>query len=68
MSLIGPYLSPSNLDHLPDLVKSLNRFPGREPVVLGDFNVDLGRLRNLQDQQVADLLASFGLVDLLAHF
>ena len=68
MSLIGEYLPPSTLDHLPDLEDLLNRFQGREPVVLGDLNASIGRLRNPQYQQVAYFLASFGMVDLLAHF
>ena len=58
--LIGAYLSQSTLDHLYD--------PGRYPIVLGDLNMDIGRLRNPQDQQVADFLVSFGLVNLLGHF
>ena len=51
---IGAYLSPSTLDHLLDLEEALNRFPGREPVVLGDLNTNIGRLTNPPDQQVAD--------------
>ena len=42
--IIGEYLPPSTLDHLPDLEEALNRFLGRYPVVLGDLNADFGRL------------------------
>ena len=66
--LIRAYLPPSTLNNLPDLEESLNCFPGRDPVVLGDINVDIGLLINPQDQQVTYFLASFGLVDRLAHF
>ena len=66
--IIGEYLPPSYLDHLPDLEEALNRFPSKYPVVLGDQNKYIGRIRNPRDQQVADFLVSFGLVDLLAHF
>ena len=66
--LIGALLLPSMLDHLPDLEDYLNRFVGRDPVVLGDLNADIGRLRNPTYQQVAEFLASFELVDLLSHF
>ena len=65
--LIGGYITPLTLEQLPDLEEALNRFPGREPVVL-DPNADIDRLRNPRDQQVADFLASFGLVELLGHF
>ena len=65
--LIEAYLPLSTLDHLLDLEEVLNRFPGRDPVILGDLNVGNGRLRNPRDQQVAELLVSFWLVDLLAH-
>ena len=66
--LIGAYLPPSTLDHLSDLEEVLNCFQIREPFILGDLNADIGCLRNPRDQKVADLLASFGMVDLLAHF
>ena len=55
------------MEHLPDLEEALKRFPKRDPVILGDLNADIGRLRNPRDQQVADFLASLGLVDLLGH-
>ena len=66
--LIWVYLPLSTLDHLPDLGKDLNRFPGRDPVVLGSMNSEIVHLRNPRYQQVSDFLASFGLVDLLGHF
>ena len=65
--LIGGYLTPLTLEQLTDPEEVLNRFPGREPVVLGDLNVDIDRLRNPWDQQVADLLEYFGLVELLGN-
>ena len=55
------------MEHLPDLEEALNRFLRREPVVLGYLNAEIGRLSNPRDQQVADFLASLGLVDLLGH-
>ena len=64
--LIGLYPSPlSTLDHLPDLEEALNRFPGRDPIIIGELNADIGRPQNPRNQQVADFMASFGLVDLL---
>ena len=38
----GAYLSPSTLDHLPDLEEVLNRFLGRFHIVLGDINAYIG--------------------------
>ena len=35
---------------------------------MGYLNADIGRLQNPRNQQVADFLASFRLVDLLSHF
>ena len=35
--LIGSYIPPSTLDHLPDLEEVVNHFPGRHPVVLEDL-------------------------------
>ena len=68
MPLIRAYLPPSTLDHLPNLEEALNRFPDRDPVVLGELNADIGCLRNPRNQKVADFLALFGIVDLLDHF
>ena len=33
--LVGAYLPPSTLDHLPELEEVPNRFPGRYPIILG---------------------------------
>ena len=66
--LIGSYLPPSTLDHLPHLEEALNPFPDRDPIILGGLNADIIRLRNPREQQVAYFLAYFGLVCLLAHF
>ena len=68
MPLIGAYFPPSTLEHLPDLGEAPICFPCRDPVVLGGINADIGCLSNPWYQQVAGLLASFELVDLLVHF
>ena len=66
--LIGFYLFPTTLDHLIYLKDALNSFMGRDPIVLGDLNADLGRMGNPQEKHVADFLAFFGLVDIMGHF
>ena len=64
--LIGEYLPTSTLEHLPDLDESLQSF--RDPIFLGKLNVDLDKARGLRSQRVSDLLAEYGLIDLVRHF
>ena len=66
--LIGAYLPPSNLEHLPNLEESLTRSRYQDTIVLGDLNSNIGQAQNPISQQVADLLMGFSLVDLLHHF
>ena len=66
--LIGGYLPPSTLMHLPHLEEALDRFAGGDPICLGDLNVDLHDLTKERNQLVADCVASCGLFDLLPHF
>ena len=64
--LVVLYLPLLTLEKLPDLEEALQRF--RDPIVLRDLNVDLDKARSPQSQQVADLLAKYGLIDLVRHF
>ena len=66
--LIGVYLPPSTLYHLLDLEENFYLFIGRYPIVLGNLNAEIGRLRNPHNQHVSDFMASFVLVDLMGHF
>ena len=66
--VIRAYLLLSTFNHLPDLEEALYRFPDSNPILLGDLNADIGRLLHHHDRQIADFLATFGLVDILAHF
>ena len=66
--LVNAYLSPLTLDHLPDLKEDLQRFKGLDTIVLGVFNVDLDNAWSSWSQLLADLLAEFGLIDLVQHF
>ena len=65
--IIGAYLPPSNIYHFSDIDEAINRFPGRDPIVMGDLNAGLGLPENLCNQQVAYFLVYVGLVDLLVH-
>jgi exonuclease III len=65
--VIGAYLPPTHLDDIPHLIAALQRFP-QPPIVMGDLNVNLDNLLSPRNQQVAALLATYGLEDLLHHF
>ena len=39
--LVGVYLPPLMLEHLPDVKEALQRFKVCESIILGDLNVDL---------------------------
>ena len=54
------------LEHLPDLEEDIKCF--KDPIVLGDLNVDLKKTRILWSQRVADLLAEYSLIDMVLHF
>ena len=66
--LIGLFLPPSTMVHIPDLEDVLNSFLGREYVILVGLNAEIVCLNNSHDQQVPDLLVFFGFLDLLVHF
>lgn len=66
--IVGIYLPPSSLDSLPELEAALDRFPGQQPVVLGDLNVDLMKPTDPRSHDVAAVLASYGMEDMLPHF
>ena len=55
--LIGAYLPPLTLEHLPDLEEALRRF--RDPIFLRDLTVELDKARIPRSQQVADLLVGY---------
>ena len=61
------YLTPSTIDHILDIDEALNHFQGRDPIVMGDLNADIGCIRNPRNQQVAYFLASFVLSNLLSY-
>ena len=56
------------LEHLPEVEEELQRFKGRDTIVLGYLNVDLDNSQILWSQRVADLLMEYGLIDLVWHF
>ena len=67
-NLIRSYLPRSNMDRLPDLEEVLNDFLGRDPIFMGYLNTNVSYTVNPWNQQVADFLAYFRMLDLLNHF
>ena len=61
--LTGAYLPPLTLEHLPDLEESLQHF--KDPIFLGYLNFYLDEARSSRSQRVLDLLADYGLIDLV---
>ena len=66
--IIGAYLLPSILEHLPDLEEALTHFRYQYTIVLGDLNSAIGKSQKPHSQYVADLLAEFGMIYLVHHF
>ena len=66
--LIGTYLPPSTLEHLPYLEDILTLLWYQEPILSGELNADIGQAQNPCSQHIEDLLMKFGLVDLIHHF
>ena len=64
--LIGTYLHPSTLEHIPYLEEYLTRFRDQDPILLGDPNINI-QDQNPLSQKFTDLLMKFGMVDLLHH-
>ena len=56
------------MSHLPDLEDILERFWGKDPILMGYINVDLDDACNLRSQLISDMMTKFGLIDLMHHF
>ena len=63
---IRAYLSPSTLEHLPDLLEALTCFHDQYPILLGGLNNNI-QSENPCSQQVSELLVEFRLVYLCHH-
>jgi hypothetical protein len=61
--LIGVCSPPSSLNSLPELVAALDRFAGRDSILLGDLNVNLEDSTSTRNHDAATVLASHGLFD-----
>ena len=64
--LVIAYLPLSMIKYLLELEEALKRF--KDPILLGELNVDLNWTRKPWIWQVADPLTKYGLIDLVRHF
>ena len=54
--LIGAYLPPSTLVHLPGLEEALTRFRYQDHIVLGDLNANIGQFQNPLSHNVSNMM------------
>ena len=66
--LIRAYVLISTIYKVPDIEEAINRFPGRDPIVMWYLNVDISRLQNSRRHHMEYFLVYFGLVDLIDCF
>ena len=67
--LVGAYIPPADVSTLEFIELALNRFStGPAPILLGDLNVNLRAPQGARENQIAALVASYGLFDLLPNF
>ena len=50
-----------------NITTALARFPRRKMTLVGDLNLDLDSIESERDMQIADILATSGLLDMHRH-
>ena len=50
------------------ITTALARFPRWKVILVGDLNLDLDSIESERDMQIADILATSGLLDMHRHF
>ena len=50
------------------ITTALACFPNRKVILVGDLNLNLGSIESERDMQIADILATSGLLDMHRHF
>ena len=66
--LLRVYLTPSALEHLPEIEEAIHQFEGRDPIFLVDLNVDLDNAPSSRRQRMAYLLTEYNLIGLIHNF
>ena len=66
--VVGAYVPPADSTTSVHIAAALARFPSRKVILVGDLNLDLDSLESERDREIADTLASSGLLDMHRHF
>ena len=67
--VVGAYIPPADTNTLAFIQQALDRFPmDSTPILLGDLNIKLATPTTAREIEIATLLASVGLTDMLPHF
>ena len=66
--VVGAYVPPADSTTSVHIAAALGRFPSRKVILVGDLNLDLDALVLERDREIANVLASSGLLDMHRHF
>ena len=67
--LVGAYIPPADVSTIEFVERALNRFSqGPAPILLGDLNVNLREPTGARETQIAAMVASYSLQDMIPHF
>ena len=66
--VVGAYIPPADSTTTAHIASALARFPSRKVILVGDLNLNLDSLETDRDVEIADCLATSGLIDMHRHF
>jgi exonuclease III len=66
--VIGAYIPPGDRNAIEFIEQAAQRCPNLPIMLMGDLNVDLLNLRDTRDANLAAMVATLGLLDILEHF
>ena len=66
--VVGAYIPPADSTTTAHVASALARFPRRKVLLVGDLNLNLDSLETDRDMEIADCLATSGLIDMRRHF
>ena len=67
--IIGAYIPPADTTTSMHITTALARFPKtRKAILVGDLNLGLGSIETERDMEIANILATSGLLDMHRHF
>ena len=65
---MGAYLPPADSTTSVHIKAALARFPSWKVILVGDLNLDLGSMETERNMEIADILATSGLLEMHRHF